>query len=601
MFWRHLKCSNYYPMLTRLQLCVAFMCATLAPLAATTIVPFPTQAAMVNASDVALAGVVVGQVEDVDNGITYFGYEMLVTQGVKNAVPGQKMRVYQMSHLIGEQRLVIAGDLELQIGGEYMLFLGTTGAGHLVPLTMTYGVYERQMTTTGGAGFWVPLDHEGVELMQHPSGVEIQPLMTYPYATFDDLLRSSLRQSDFAIEAYAAPNVPQLQARAYPSGCVPLFSGQFGTVSTQGSRWINPTLAVIQRAGGDAGFGATVTATVVANAVLAMNQAYQGISLSTGAISPLPLPSNCSSVSNSLSSNGPSQSIQLYFNDPCNEVPNLSGCSGTLALGGSFFTGTHTYDGAFFASSAFGYVTVNNGASCLGQSNYARMLEHEMTHAMGLGHIPASQFPNQNMNASCCNAINTRDIICMNYLYAPVVLPVELAQLSVRPENNGARLSWTTTAEHNSDRFDVQRADDGSSFVSIGNVDAAGTSDKQIAYSYLDRAPLDGINYYLLRQLDRDGVETFSEVVALELGVEHKLVVVPNPATVGSSLMLSGMSDDKVLITVSDVAGREVYRLEALVTGGRAELVMPQQLPAGMYYVRTRGAQEVMAQAVQLK
>ena len=41
----------------------------------------------------------------------------------------------------------------------------------------------------------------------------------------------------------------------------------------------------------------------------------------------------------------PSGSNIVVFNDPCDDIPDLTGCSGTLAFGGPWFGGTHSFDG----------------------------------------------------------------------------------------------------------------------------------------------------------------------------------------------------------------------------------------------------------------
>ena len=591
------------PLLLTLVLTLVLTLGSAFRASATTIVPFPTQAAMVNASDVALAGVVTGVFAEVVGDITYTGYTLTVTEGFRNCVVGQSVSVYHMSCKFGADRMIAAGDLELELGEEYVMCLGTTGAGHLMPLTMGYGVYQRVSDPSTGAEFWVPIENEGIEVLEHPSGVPVEPLMSYPYATFPDLLRASLRDAGFPVEAYAAPTPTRagLSARAFPPGCTGLFTGAtFGSATLAGNRWINPNLSVIQRTGGDAGFGATTTSTVVSNTVAAMNASYQGINLTVGPSNTLPLPNPCSNVTSAVPNNAPAQTIQLYFNDPCNQITNLNGCSGTLGIGGSYVTGTHTYDGAPFGSNAFGYVVVNNGTACLGQANYVLFLAHEMTHAMGLDHIPPSQYPSQNMNPTCCNPINNRDIVCMNYLYAPSVLPVELIAFGGVGFDWGVRLDWATAAENGSDRFEVERSTDGIAFARIGEVEAGGDSRDRRSYRHDDRdAPL-GLVYYRLRQLDRDGAEAFSDVIVVDRSQERTLSVWPNPAVVGAALTLSGMQDEEVTITVTDVAGREVFRTKRLIVGGRADVTLPAGLTGGMYYVRTSGAAEALAQSLRL-
>ncbi len=111
----------------------------------------------------------------------------------------------------------------------------------------------------------------------------------------------------------------------------------------------------------------------------------------------------------------------VVFDDPCDEIPDLNGCSGTLAFGGpSFFTSTYTWDEQQWHQAVSWFVVVNNGTgACMSSFEYELMLTHEMGHGLGFGHVAD---PNALMFANCCNPHNMLDISCTQYLY-PVASP----------------------------------------------------------------------------------------------------------------------------------------------------------------------------------
>ena len=111
----------------------------------------------------------------------------------------------------------------------------------------------------------------------------------------------------------------------------------------------------------------------------------------------------------------------VIFDDPCDEIPDLSGCSGTLAFGGpSFFTSTYTWDDQQWHRAVSWFVVVNNGTgACMSSVEYELMLTHEMGHGLGFGHVAD---PNALMYSFCCNPHNSLDISCTQYLY-PVAAP----------------------------------------------------------------------------------------------------------------------------------------------------------------------------------
>jgi len=110
-------------------------------------------------------------------------------------------------------------------------------------------------------------------------------------------------------------------------------------------------------------------------------------------------------------------------------------------------------------------------------------------------------------------------------------LPVDLVSFTARKDGRSAKLEWVTTSEINSDRYDVQRSLNGRDYKTIGKVSAAGNSNNIEEYEFVDNDPSFGVNYYQLRQVDRDGTWTKSAVrsVNFEGG---KISVSPNP-TVG--------------------------------------------------------------------
>jgi hypothetical protein len=78
----------------------------------------------------------------------------------------------------------------------------------------------------------------------------------------------------------------------------------------------------------------------------------------------------------------------VQFNDPADEVFDLSGCSGVLAVGGFCARTTAAGPGGeVFGVIDEGDVTVNRRiASCFAESSVAEVLTHEVGHVLGLGH-----------------------------------------------------------------------------------------------------------------------------------------------------------------------------------------------------------------------
>jgi len=164
------------------------------------------------------------------------------------------------------------------------------------------------------------------------------------------------------------------------------------------------------------------------------------------------------------------------------------------------------------------------------------------------------------------------------------ILPIELVNFSASGVTEGVDLRWTTASEENSDRFEIERSIDGEQFATIGTLDAAGTSNQQNVYSFLDRTPHHGLNHYRLRLVDIDGDMDHSGVrsVHVDLVGKDDVLLVPNPGTDHVQVLLPGSAPGSVF-TLVDATGRIVMRQS---TQGARMDISTAALPKGLYGFR---------------
>ena len=292
---------------------------------------------------------------------------------------------------------------------------------------------------------------------------------------------------------------------------------------------------------------------------------------------------------------GGAQCALIIFEDPCNEIPDLNGCSGTLAFGGSYSSSnTHQFDGMSWDNALYGFLVVNNGVeACLTDLQYERMVTHELTHAYRMGHLNATDYPNQNMNPICCNAINTKDEECMNYAY-PAPAPVELISFEARLQaNRQVSLLWKTATEKDNAYFSIQHSANGIQFEEIKRVQGAGTNGKE--YEWIDTRPLAGINYYLLSQTDLDGTIHHLGIKAVNL--ENKslsLNISPNPV-MGETLAfgIDIQTEFDGIMEVVNTHGLIISSTSLVLEKGIQRLQQPiGTIPAGIYLLRLINGQQ---------
>ncbi|WP_254411179.1 T9SS type A sorting domain-containing protein [Dyadobacter diqingensis] len=166
----------------------------------------------------------------------------------------------------------------------------------------------------------------------------------------------------------------------------------------------------------------------------------------------------------------------------------------------------------------------------------------------------------------------------------PSPLPVTLISFSVKKKTEGrsAALSWITSSETNSDRFEIERSQSGKSWNKIGDVESSGESAVQINYSFDDIQPLSGENLYRLRMVDKDGTFAYSRIQSVKFeGIGTDLSVYPNPST--DKLIVP---DHKTVteIVMSSLNGNTVYKSTSFATGGG--FIDVKSLAKGLYIVK---------------
>lgn len=111
---------------------------------------------------------------------------------------------------------------------------------------------------------------------------------------------------------------------------------------------------------------------------------------------------------------------------------------------------------------------------------------------------------------------------------AILVLPVSLRNFSAVQVSNAVRLQWETISEKDNSLFEVERSIDGNSFESIGKLSGKGNSFNRSQYIFHDHHPYKQVNYYRLKQIDRDGQFNYSSIETVRVVGKEETIVVYN-------------------------------------------------------------------------
>jgi hypothetical protein len=111
-----------------------------------------------------------------------------------------------------------------------------------------------------------------------------------------------------------------------------------------------------------------------------------------------------------------------------------------------------------------------------------------------------------------------------------VALPVSWLYVKAQLVIDKTTISWATAQESNTNKFEVEHSINGSNFIKVGQVTAAGNAYNTSVYSFIHTQPLNGFNYYRIKQIDNDGKFKYSDVVTvLKKDNLVQTIIAPNP------------------------------------------------------------------------
>jgi len=165
------------------------------------------------------------------------------------------------------------------------------------------------------------------------------------------------------------------------------------------------------------------------------------------------------------------------------------------------------------------------------------------------------------------------------------LLPVDFIDLKAELLDENVEVQWSTATEENASHYIVERSTDAIEYVPIGTVQAMGNTSTLTTYTFLDEAPLEGLNYYRVQQVDMDGSSATSPAdYAIYRKATTEMVVFPNPA--GDILWASFemLENDAVIWRILDAGGRLVEQDLYQGTKGNMLIDVPlDRLAPGSY------------------
>jgi hypothetical protein len=363
---------------------------------------------------------------------------------------GTRFEVQRLGGSVGETGLAVNGAPEFEPGARYLLFLDRAEGGRFRPRMLSYGILRESGGASGGILRPLP-EAAKLQVIERPG---VEPVGTY---RTDDLLRTLgatatgapwSRQAAGEEPAAAVAVEPEEKARAEapeaetssetfeafvgaPLHTKPAVCSFLTSQDGLPVRWFDfesgTAASVWHTTPGQVGISDGGVAAVQEGATVWTNHPDSIIRLNYAG-------SRASTIS-CADGTAPERHVnEVTFNDPCNELPDLAACGGTLppgwssvccgevAVGGVFYntSSVRAHDGENWRPVDSPFVVVNNGASCLGETDFKEMMTHQLGHGLGFWHhndTNATMYGELGVHAPRGAAITDTDKKCAAYAY----------------------------------------------------------------------------------------------------------------------------------------------------------------------------------------
>jgi protocatechuate 3,4-dioxygenase beta subunit len=270
--------------------------------------------------------------------------------------------------------------------------------------------------------------------------------------------------------------------------------------------------------------------------------------------------------------------------------PGVSGVLVTLyASDGTTVLGTAITDG----NGAYSFTNLPSGTYVVGFSNLP--LGYTRTQVVGSlndGNNSDMNMGGQTNPITLTNGEYNPNIDAGIYFGVPLPARELKAIVAIIKESNVCEVSWFTREEQNTSRFEIERSANGMDFEQVGTTAASGSTQGLTNYSYNDDIAVVNqlsIIYYRIKLIDIDGKFTYSNVISAVRGSSNDaLMIYPNPFENALNIDYVAESDDVLELTLTDLSGRVVSRMQKTITKGANKITWNNlgSLSSGQYYIR---------------
>ncbi len=211
-------------------------------------------------------------------------------------------------------------------------------------------------------------------------------------------------------------------------------------------------------------------------------------------------------------------------------------------------------------------------------------------------HFSESTLPDELMSPSIAAGQAIHDpgmsILVMEEIgWTATTVPVDFISFTAKLKDEMAYLDWNTALEIDNDHFEIQRSINGKDFQQIGLINGKGNFSGVSNYNFIDRNPLNGVNYYRLKQVDFNGDFAFSPLAQINYDriATDAVALSPNPVKEELRLSIGKGFGAVQKICVLNSSGQIIRLIETMEQSPSELALNLSDLSPGIYLIQIQG------------
>ena len=188
---------------------------------------------------------------------------------------------------------------------------------------------------------------------------------------------------------------------------------------------------------------------------------------------------------------------------------------------------------------------------------------------------------------------NCPDVISSYHWSQPCAsLPVTWITFNARKIKKEIHLFWETGYELNNNHYNIQKSNNGSSWITLGQLPGNPPSYSAFTYTYIDTQPNLGINYYRIAQVDNDGTVNYSTIISEYYDANNNnWLLYPQPNSGNFKIKLpDAQIQDYIHLSIYDTSGKLIYSQTETIDINELHINMPAPIQ-GLYHISCTDSQ----------